>query len=162
MLRSFTQAATVLHVSQPARTAKIKKDAAQLGLLSGRRRMERNLLPIAERVLDPNTVQFDVQTGPLERRGLDADRRAAALLLQPATSRLPRKGRSSSIIARGRGRAETRVLGFESKCVPALLHRDDNRISFWSYHSNHPPLYVRVAGVGRPVNVRGLVVANTH
>jgi len=110
MLRSFTQAATVLHVSQPARTAKIKKDAAQLGLLSGRRRMERNLLPIAERVLDPNTVQFDVQTGPLERRGLDADRRAAALLLQPATSRLPRKGRSSSIIARGRGRAETGCL----------------------------------------------------
>ena len=56
-----------------------------------------------ERVLqDPNTVQFDVQMGSLERRGVDADRRAAASLLQPATSRLPRKGRSSPIIARDR------------------------------------------------------------
>jgi hypothetical protein len=54
-----------------------------------------------ERLLqDPNTVQLDVQTGSLECRGVDADRRAAASLLQPATSRLPRKGRSSPIIAR--------------------------------------------------------------
>ena len=110
-----------------------------------------------ERVLqDPNTVQLDVQMGSLERRGVDADRRAAASLLQPATSRLPRKGRSSPIIARDRD-APKRVLGFESKCVPALLHRDDHRISFWSYHSNQPPLYVRLAGVGRPVHVRSLV-----
>jgi hypothetical protein len=56
-----------------------------------------------ERVLqDPNTVQRDVQTGSLECRGVDADRRAAASLLQPATSRLPRKGRSSPIIGRDR------------------------------------------------------------
>jgi hypothetical protein len=27
---------------------------------------------------------------------------------------------------------QTRALGFESECVPALLHRDDYRISFWS------------------------------
>jgi hypothetical protein len=51
---------------------------------------------------DLNTVQLDVQTGSLECRGVDADRRAAASLLQPATSRLPRKGRSSPIIARDR------------------------------------------------------------
>ena len=50
-----------------------------------------------ERVLqDPNTVQFDVQMGSLERRGVDADRRAAASLLQPPTSPLRGKGVVSS------------------------------------------------------------------
>ena len=92
MLRSFTRAAAVLHMSQPARTAKIKKGALRFRLLSDRRRMERNLLPMPERVLNLNTVQFDVRTRPLERRGVDADRCAAVSLLQPPASCLPREG----------------------------------------------------------------------
>src|SRR3984893_10222179 len=67
----------------------------------------------------------------------------------------PAHARFSDHCARS-GRAQTRLPGFESKCVPTLLHRDDYRISFWSYHSNQPPLYVRLAGVGRPVHVRSL------
>ena len=61
----------MLYVSQPTRTAQIKKleDALRLRLLGGRRRMVRNLLPMPERVLqDLNTVQLDVQTGSLECR----------------------------------------------------------------------------------------------
>ena len=56
-----------------------------------------------ERVLqDPNTVQLDVQDVVAVAPWRSADRRAAASLLQPATSRLPRKGRSSPIIGRDR------------------------------------------------------------
>ena len=65
--------------------------------------MVRNLLPMPERVLqDLNTVQLDVHEWSLECCGVDADRRAAASLLQPRTSGLPRKGRSSPIVARDR------------------------------------------------------------
>jgi DNA-binding transcriptional LysR family regulator len=43
-LKSFAQAATVLYVSQPTRTAQIKKFkyALRLRLLGGRRRIERD------------------------------------------------------------------------------------------------------------------------
>ena len=54
----------MLYVSQPTRTAQIKKleDALRLRLLGGRRRMVRNLLPMPERALqDLNTLQLDVQ-----------------------------------------------------------------------------------------------------
>jgi hypothetical protein len=56
----------VLYVSQPTRTAQIKKleGELRLRLLGGRWRMVRNLLPMPERVLqDLNTVQLDVQGG---------------------------------------------------------------------------------------------------
>ena len=56
-----------------------------------------------ERVLqDPNTVQLDVQDVVAVAPWRSADRRAAASLLQPRTSGLPRKGRSSPIVARDR------------------------------------------------------------
>jgi DNA-binding transcriptional LysR family regulator len=69
----------VLHVSQPTRTAQIKKleDALRLRLLGGRRRTERNLLPMSERVLqDLNTVQLDVQevVAGMPRRGCGSPR----------------------------------------------------------------------------------------
>jgi DNA-binding transcriptional LysR family regulator len=77
---SFAQPATVLYLSQPPRTAQIKKleDALRLLLLGGRRRMERNLLPMPERVLqDLDTVLLDVQDLVAVAPRCSADHRAA-------------------------------------------------------------------------------------
>jgi DNA-binding transcriptional LysR family regulator len=85
-LKSFTQPATVLYVSQPTRTAQIKKleDALRLLLLGGRRRMERDLLPMPERVLqDLDTVLLDVQDLVAVAPRCSADRRAALSGRQP-------------------------------------------------------------------------------
>jgi hypothetical protein len=77
------------------------EDALRLRLLGGRRRIVRNLLPMPEPVLqDLNTVQLDVHEWSLECRGVDPDRCSAGSLLQPRTSGLPRKGRSSDRCAR--------------------------------------------------------------
>jgi hypothetical protein len=71
-LKSFTQAATVLHVSQPTPTAQIKtlEDVLRLRLFGRRRRIERNRYR-AERVLqDLDTVLLDVRDVALKRRGV--------------------------------------------------------------------------------------------
>jgi hypothetical protein len=60
--------------------------ALRLRLLGGRRRIVGNLLPMPEPVLqDLNAVQLDVHEWSLECRGVDADRRSAASLLQRRT-----------------------------------------------------------------------------
>ena len=135
------------------------KDALRSRLLGGRRRMVHNLLPMPERVLKGS------EYGEARRAG--GGRWNAAAWMQIAAlprrsfnlgpSRLPRKERSSPIIARDWDAPKRGYLDSKRSDVPALLHRDDYRISFWSYHSNQPPLYVRLAGVGRPVHVRSLV-----
>jgi hypothetical protein len=101
-LKSFTQAATVLYVSQPTRTAQIKKfkDALRSRLLGGRRRMAHNLLPMKERVLTGS------EYGEARRAGggrwyAAAWMRIAALPRRSfnlGPSRLPRKERPSPII----------------------------------------------------------------
>jgi hypothetical protein len=93
-------------VSQPTRTAQLKKleDALRLRLLGGRKRIVRNLLPMPEPVL----TRFEY--GAARRAGggrwnAAAWMRIAALLRRSfnrGPSRLPRKGRSSPIIARDR------------------------------------------------------------
>jgi DNA-binding transcriptional LysR family regulator len=96
-LKSFTQAATVLHVSQPTPTAQIKtlEDALRLRLF-GRRRRTNAIATDAKRVLqDLDTVLLNVRDVVAVAPQRSADRRAAASLLQPLTCRLPRKGRSS-------------------------------------------------------------------
>jgi DNA-binding transcriptional LysR family regulator len=78
-LKSFTQAATVLHVSQPTLTVQIKnlEDMLRLRLFDRNprsvdlTRMGRELLPMLERILqDLDAVLFDVQDVALERRGV--------------------------------------------------------------------------------------------
>jgi hypothetical protein len=96
----------VLHVSQPTRTAQIKRleDALQLLLLGGCTRIVRNRLPMPERVL----TRFEY--GAARRAGggrwnAAAWMRIAALLRRSfnrGPSHLPRKGRSSPIVARDR------------------------------------------------------------
>jgi DNA-binding transcriptional LysR family regulator len=95
-LKSFTQAATVLHVSQPTPTAQIKtlEDGLRLRLFGRRRRIERR----PERVLpDLDTVLLDVRDVVAEAPRRSADRGAAASV--------PALARFSDHCARDSGRA---------------------------------------------------------
>src|ERR1700737_3376786 len=78
-LKSFTQAAAALHVSQPTLTVQIKRleDTLRLRLLDRNSRsvdltrMGRELLPVLERILqDLDSALLDVQDVVLERRGV--------------------------------------------------------------------------------------------
>jgi DNA-binding transcriptional LysR family regulator len=98
-LKSFTQAATVLHVSQPTPTAQIKtlEDGLRLCLFGRPRRIERNRYR-AERVLpDLDTVLLDVRDVVAEAPRRSADRGAAASV--------PALARFSDHCARDSGRA---------------------------------------------------------
>src|SRR4051794_23553526 len=78
-LRSFTQAASALHVSQPTLTVQIKRLEASLGLKLFDRnprsvaltRMGRELLPALERTLqDLDSVLSDARGDASEQRGV--------------------------------------------------------------------------------------------